>query len=552
MQHIGIAWQVRLKRDFKAILESKAWKKAYRDISTAETVQLAAQLDVPAHMGIEEYRHTLREQHFFLSQLTSYAGNPSTYDDLLDAPSADDENSPAAIKQKLLQIMATECLLNKTVKGTHAVIRSDLEWFGPSLPHASILAMLKFFGVPSQWCEFFEKFLQAPVRFKQDPVGEVRMRKRGTPISYALSVVCGEVLLFGMDFAVNQRASGLFLHRMHDDLWLWDAQADKCAAGWREMTLYGNLVGLKFNESKTGSAWVGKGRPSGLPAGDIRWGFLKFDQDEARFVIDQKDVDLHIVELRRQLEATRSVFGWVNAYNKYMAFFLRNFGGRPAPCFGDAHTTDIIDTLARIQRELFPATEGGAVGHLRSVIEQRFGVHDLPQGYFYLPIGSGGLELRNPMIEMFAVPRTTSEEKAVAQFSDQMKQDEETYKTLKEKWEQTQHSSRNAWSAKPGPFMTMEKYVSLRETWLMDWQSCYQKMLTVASPVNVRMTSAVQTFLAAGDDRAHVIDWYQRWVVSLYGEEVVNRFGGLEVVDPTLIPVGMVQLFKTSRMKLDE
>ena len=48
------------------------------------------------------------------------------------------------------------------------------------------------------------------------------------------------------------------------------------------------------------------------------------------------------------------------------------------------------------------------------------------------------------------------------------------------------------------------------------------------------------------------MDWYEKWVMSLHGEEVAKRFGGLNIVDATLIPVGMVQLFKTSRMKLDE
>jgi hypothetical protein len=31
-----------------------------------------------------------------------------------------------------------------------------------------------------------------------------------------------------------------------------------------------------------------------------------------------------------------------------------------------------------------------------------------------------------------------------------------------------------------------------------------------------------------------------------------GSIGGLEAVDPTLIPIGMVQLFRTSRMKLDD
>ena len=246
--------------------------------------------------------------------------------------------------------MTAECRLNTTLKGTHAIIRSDLEWFGPSLPHSSILALPRFFGMSSQWLAFFEAFLQAPLRFKQNPAGETRMWKRGTPIVYALSMLCGEVVLFGMDFAVNQKGSGLFLHRMHDDLWLWDADAEKCAAGWKEMNIYAELVGLKFNKSKTGSTWVGPGQPAGLPAGGIRWGLLSF-----------------------------------------------------GPKHGTSH------------------------------------------------------------------PRLTGVMKA----------------------------------------LTSER----------QWDS---------------------------------MNWYGKWVMSLHGEEVAKRFGGLNIVDATLIPVGMVQLFKTSRMKLDE
>ena len=82
------------------------------------------------------------------------------------------------------------------------------------------------------------------------------------------------------------------------------------------MNTYASLVGLKFNASKTGSACVGDENSPELPQGDIRWGFLKFDSSQSRFIIDQRDVDTHIVELLRQLSATKSVFGWVNAYNK--------------------------------------------------------------------------------------------------------------------------------------------------------------------------------------------------------------------------------------------
>ncbi|KAG6841514.1 hypothetical protein C0991_010128 [Blastosporella zonata] len=549
LQHIGISWQVKLKTAFRQILESKAWKNTPLE-DDANLISLQLSQVITRRQSIDASRREQRRKDFFLSQLSTSTSKPSTYDDLLDTPGMENPSGPAAIKQKLLRIMATEAQLNSTLHGSHAVVRSDLEWFGPSLPHQSILTVLNFFGVSEEWCSFFQRFLRAPLRFKGDATGSVRTRLRGTPISYALSVVCGEVILFGMDFAVNQKADGLFLYRMHDDLWLWDADPVKCATGWKEMNVYADLVGLKFNANKTGSAWIGTAKPTGLPAGDIRWGFLRFDQTEARFVVDQKDVDLHIVELRRQLASTKSVFGWVNAYNKYMAFFLRNFGGRPATCFGDVHVADIINTIARIQQGLFPDNQGGAAAYLRSVIETRFGITDLPQGYFYLPIRNGGLELRHPMVEMFGLTRIGAG--GLGHFERLVKSDEKRYKELKEEWDRGSSGYRGSSNTGSGPFMSLKGYLSLRETWSREWKVCYNDMLCVKELECVQETPVVESFLSQAKTKWNALDWYEQWIVSLYGEEVVKRFGGWEVVDSSLIPLGMVQLFRTSRMKLDE
>ncbi|KAJ7122872.1 hypothetical protein C8R44DRAFT_876069 [Mycena epipterygia] len=35
------------------------------------------------------------------------------------------------------------------------------------------------------------------------------------------------------------------------------------------------------------------------------------------------------------------------------------------------------------------------------------------------------------------------------------------------------------------------------------------------------------------------MDFYDRWVLSLYGDQLVKKFGSLEAVDPNLIPVGL-------------
>ena len=526
--------------------------------------------------------------------------------------------------------MTTECYLNTALHGTHAMVCSDLEWFGPSLPHTSILTVLEFFGMSKTWLDFYKSFLAAPLRFAGE--SESRIRKRGTPISYSLSTVCGEAIIFIMDFAVNQRAKGVYLYRMHDDLWLWDADVSKVASGWAEMNTYANLVGLTFNQKKTGSAYIGtpSEASAALPEGDIRWGFLKFDATESRFLLDQADVDLYIAEMRRQLANTKSVFGWVNAYNKYMTFFMRNFGGLPANCFSKAHIVSLIDTLGRIQRELFSESNegGGAVSYLRKILKDRFDVTDLPEGYFFFSISRGGLEVRNAMLELLALekknkPLATYGDNKVADeedegddadledvssnnhdsddddehytstyedddyddsdwtsdtpsvldkddafdvvkvtaeelFTKRIEHDRKEYKHMKEVWDLDTDNRRMkgylSYQLESDKFMTFEMFTSLRESWRSTWGIAYRHMLASPNVRDVTIVPAIRQLVDVPGSPKYweSMDWYEKWVISIYGPEFVKKYGSLEAVDPNLIPVGMVELFRSSRMKLDQ
>jgi hypothetical protein len=376
-----------------------------------------------------------------------------------------------------------------------------------------------------------------------------------------LSTFFGEALLFGMDLTVNQKTGGCFLYRVYDDILLWDAKPERCATGWAEMQKFAGLTGLTFNMSKTGSAVVGGGDATGLPPGDIRWGFLVFDTAKVRFVIDQKDIDLHITELRRQLNATKSVFGWVHVLNKYMAFFLRNFGGRPTYAFGRDHVMDVIDTLARIQRELFLEFELGAAGHLAAVIKKKWGVEGLPLGYFYLPVEQGGLGLRNTMFEAFTVltsfdddPENDDDEarKDPQEFFEELaEEDEENFEEARDKWTH-QYTQQHR---KFDTFFTLEQYISLREHLLTPWGAAYQDMFRERTAFTVKETPSLLAKLLNSTTfsaRWSNMDWYQKWIVTVYGEDLVKKFGRFEIVDSKLIPLGMVQLFKDSRIKLDQ
>jgi len=42
---------------------------------------------------------------------------------------------------------------------------------------------------------------------------------------------------------------------------------------------------------------------------------------------------------------------------------------------------------------------------------------------------------------------------------------------------------------------------------------------------------------------------YYRWIVQLYAADMIETFGGLNVVEKGLLPTGMVNMFRQSRFK---
>ena len=340
---------------------------------------------------------------------------------------------------------------------------------------------------------------------------------------------------------MNQRAAGLHLYRIYDDFWFWNHDPKVCAAAWAEMQKYASLVGFSFNMKKTGSVCVGGQIDPSLPVGTsgCQWGFLKLDAGKGRFVIDQTSVDVHIAELRRQLAATKSVFGFVNAYNKYLRFFQRNFGD-PAQCFGRTHADEVIETYSRIQKELFPGTGGSVIRCIQQMIEQRFGVKDIPNGWFYFPISQGGLEVRNPVINFLSVRGNLKEQPN--SFIELMESDKKEYDRLFSIWKSGAGSSDSVTTK----FLTYPEYIEGRETRLREWWATYTNLQSRPN------FSAIELSSNATEDLSKVhLDDYQRWNTALYADEIFKRFGTLTIVEPTLIPVGMVSVFKNSKIQWD-
>lgn len=143
----------------------------------------------------------------------------------------------------------------------------------------------------------------------------------------------------------------------------------------------------------------------GLPSGEIRWGLLVMDKN-GRFQIDNELVDNHAKEMRRQLDATSSIFNWAQVFNRYMAFVVQNCG-QPARVYGKAHVDGIIDAVARMQVALFSSESNGGnfVDAAAKLLESKFGVRasEIPMGWYLWPNAVGGLELKDPFIDLMVI-----------------------------------------------------------------------------------------------------------------------------------------------------
>ena len=471
----------------------------------------------------------------------------------------DKPTSPMETKQFLLHLLSTEILVNTRLRGEFTCARSEFESWSPSLPHSTIYSVLSFLGLSKKWLGFFRKFLEAPLKFVEDGISaETKTRKRGVPGAHSLSLVCGEVILFCMDYAVNQHADGAQLYRMHDDFWIWSPSHQTVVKAWEAINDFADTMGVSLNEGKTGAVRIMRDKDEAgiidpkLPEGEIRWGFLHLDPASGRFIIDQTMVDKHIEELQLQLQDKKSVFSWIQAWNTYAGrFFTSNFG-KPANCFGRQHVDSMLESLERIQRRIFSDTN--VVEYLKNTIHERFGVSDIPDGYLYFPTSLGGLELHNPFIGLLQLRDSVYEQPAGA-LDDFMLAEADAYRSAKFAFENGQISRHNNQDPNFVPensyeFMSFEEFTRYREEFACDWaEDLYEVFTDLLRQPTAETVDYNQSDQLALNAYPNMLDGYWRWVAQLYGPDMTERFGGLNIVDAGLLPIGMVNLFRSGRVK---
>ncbi|KAI7230782.1 hypothetical protein KC330_g6784 [Hortaea werneckii] len=651
LQHIGVKWSVFFKNAFREFRKTKdVWKSPGQEIGYSERKERSYYLGQsskhPTIMSIKKKRYA---RDYFLSQLLDSenqeiegtegdeeadfkdfaqhsrqsgrtkqtarkaarmsapfaaqlsSANPKGKENMASDSQDDEEGNEddedelrrsrntMAARQGLLHLLSTDVLIQNRVKGNITCFRSQIDNLYASLPHQTITTILGYFGVSQKWLQLFTRFLEAPLRFHDEAPGHTRPRKTGTPGSHVLSEVFAEVVLFCLDFTINQKADGEILWRQNDDFWFWSASEEKCVGAWTAVNDFLRTVGLELDETRSGAAHMQQDRTKQslgikqaplnekLPQGQIRWGMLYLNPESGRFEIDQKMVDTHISELSRQLaEKGNSIFAWVQVWNSYTStFFTSNFG-KPANCFGREHVDNMLATHQRIQQEVFGSGSGSFAGgnfieFLKTRITERHGVTDIPDGYFYLPTELGGLEIQSPFISLLQVRDAVVEdheslfkeweESTMAAYRRAKRNFEEgkTRKGHRPLYQESQRDERHS-------FFSFEDFMKYSEELnhgpKHNLTDVYTKLLEQPNelPIDSDTNGEVQRALEELVDRlgttstTKLMNWawmqpYWKWIAEMYGPELIERFGGFQIVDAGLLPMGMVGLFRSGRVQ---
>jgi len=607
LQYIGVQWSVKIKAALMRFqADTDVWKSGLHQLSPLEKQRrLWYRCDDGAGMSVQRVRALSYRAGYFVSKLiddvdqdleveegdeeaeeveAEYAGREGYDEDMANLdPTPYKPKNPMDAKQRLLHLLSTEILVKTRLHGEITAFRSQYDAWYPSLPHATISTVLAFLGVSGKWLNFFHTFLQAPLKF-QDEEEAPRTRKRGIPGSHMLSDFLSEMVLFCLDYTVNQQSDGEVLWRMHDDIWFWSSSHEQCVQTWQTIEQFNKTMGISLDETKSAAVRMRRQKDAiepaklhkSLPQGEIRWGMIFLDDTTGRFAIDQGMVDKHIEELRRQLkDKERSIFSWVQAYSTYAStFFTSNFG-KPANCFGRQHLDMMLSMHERIQKTLFSKSGTGdassVVDWLKEQIERRFGVNDLPDGYLLFPTALGGLDVKSPFIRLLQLRESvvSDPEALLTEFEEAEKED---YNSRRKRY-----FARRPWGypkreneyrpEDPTKYMPFEEYSKFREDinyrYTNQLLHVYEKLLLqpeeqpLEIDFNFDLNEALHRVPTAQGQPATITAWramdpYWKWVTMLYGPEMVQKFGGFQIVDPSLLPMGMVSVFKSGRVSWQE
>lgn len=200
------------------------------------------------------------------------------------------------------------------------------------------------------------------------------------------------------------------------------------------------------------------------------------------------------------------------------------------------------------------------------MIQDRFGVSNLPDAFIHLPEQLGGLGLRNPFVGLFLVRNniTQSPKDIIHEFLDG---ERTRYLAAKASFEKTSKAELNdrlsriirlSTGGSPNQatkdtymsaFFSLEEYSRFREWTSTQFKDTFNKLIVVPDREEIALSkeveSALRAFLSADSVR---LDAEKKWFLQLYAKDLLADFDGLNLVDKQFLPVGVLAMMRGKKV----
>lgn len=198
------------------------------------------------------------------------------------------------------------------------------------------------------------------------------------------------------------------------------------------------------------------------------------------------------------------------------------------------------------------------------MIQDRFGVPDLPDSFIFMSEQLGGLGLRNPFVSLFLVRNkmTQTPEDIV---NDYLKAERDAYVECKKSFESTteQDRRRRLHYIYPGEelakqsvipeadlhtFFSLEEYSRFRERNIRRFCQAFELLVSVPETEEIALSREVKAGLNSFLADSVRLDSEKKWFLQLYAKELLEDFGGLSLVDKQFLPVGVLAMMRGKKV----
>jgi hypothetical protein len=137
--------------------------------------------------------------------------------------------------------------------------------------------------------------------------------------------------------------------------------------------------------------------------------------------------------------------------------------------------------------------------------------------------------------------------------SDFLKDEEEVYQKAKSDFENGKVSRKRVQEPEdPQDFLSFEEFTRYREEFATrsetDLRTVFISLLRQPQKESVDLNPGDDVIVKGGPGE----EGYWCWVAKLYGPDMRERFGGTSIVEGGLLPMGMVNLYRSGRVKWQE